>query len=216
MAGIDVILQKIELDNMEMMQEQLAALRQAVEDRYGQAINSPTDFAGLCDQLALVQGEQISVSTLKRVWGYVTGYATIRMSTLNILSRYAGCRDWRDFCDTLANPDVSSFPTGDVVALSTLKVGDNVEVKWSPGRRIVAQYLGQGRMRVIESQRSKLTVGTTFSCNGFVNGEQLILTQVETSSADQAMTYVCGKRGGITARILPVNDPAQDAHRSRR
>ena len=200
------------MDNMEMMQEQLAALRQAVEDRYGQAINSPTDFAGLCDQLALAQGEQISVSTLKRVWGYVTGYATIRVSTLNILSRYAGCRDWRDFCDTLANPDVSDFPAGDVVVLSTLKVGDNVEVKWSPGRRIVAQYLGQGRMRVIESQRSKLAVGTTFSCNGFVNGEQLILTQVETSSAEQALTYVCGKRGGITARILSVKDPAQDAH----
>ena len=212
MAGIDVILQKNEMDNMEMMQEQLAALRQAVEDRYGQAINSPTDFAGLCDQLALAQGEQISVSTLKRVWGYVTGYATIRVSTLNILSRYAGCRDWRDFCDTLANPDVSDFPAGDVVVLSTLKVGDNVEVKWSPGRRIVAQYLGQGRMRVIESQRSKLAVGTTFSCNGFVNGEQLILTQVETSSAEQALTYVCGKRGGITARILSVKDPAQDAH----
>lgn len=195
-----------------MIQEQLAALRQAVEDHYGQAINSPTDFAGLCDQLVLAQGEQISVSTLKRVWGYVTGYATIRVSTLNILSRYAGCRDWRDFCDTLANPDVSDFPAGDVVVLSTLKVGDNVEVKWSPGRRIVAQYLGQGRMRVIESQRSKLAVGTTFSCNGFVNGEQLILTQVETSSAEQALTYVCGKRGGITARILSVNDPAQDVH----
>lgn len=197
---------------MEMIQEQLAALRQAVEDRYGQAINSPSDFAGLRNQVALVLGEQISVSTVKRVWGYVTGYATIRVSTLNILSRYAGCRDWRDFCDTLSSPDVSSFPTGDVVALSTLRVGDCVEVTWSPGRRIVAQYLGQGRMRVIESQRSKLAVGTTFSCNGFVNGEQLILTQVETSSAEQALTYVCGKRGGITARILSVNDPAQDAH----
>lgn len=200
------------MDYMEMMQEQLAALRQAVEDRYGQAVNSPADFAGLCDQLALVQGEQISVSTLKRVWGYVRGYATIRMSTLNILSRYAGCRDWRDFCDTLTNPDVSSFPTGDVVALSTLRVGESVEVTWSPGRRIVVQNLGQGRMRVVESHRSKLAVGTTFSCAGFVNGEQLILTQVETAGTDLSLTYVCGKRGGITARILPVNDPAQDAH----
>lgn len=212
MVLIDVILRKNETSDMEMIQEQLAALRQAVEDRYGQAINSPSDFAGLRNQVALVLGEQISVSTVKRVWGYVTGYATIRVSTLNILSRYAGCRDWRDFCDTLSSPDVSSFPTGDVVALSTLRVGDCVEVTWSPGRRIVAQYLGQGRMRVIESQRSKLAVGTTFSCNGFVNGEQLILTQVETSSAEQALTYVCGKRGGITARILSVNDPAQDAH----
>lgn len=199
------------MSDMEMMQEQLVALRQAVEDRYGQTIASPADFAGLCDQVALVLGEQISVSTVKRVWGYVTGYATIRVSTLNILSRYAGCRDWRDFCDTLSSPDVSSFPTGDVVALSTLRVGDCVEVTWSPGRRIVVQNLGQGRMRVIESQRSKLAVGTTFSSAGFVNGERLQLTQVEAAGTDHSLTYVCGKRGGITARILPVTDPAQDA-----
>ena len=211
MVGFDVILQRNEMSDMEMMQEQMAALRQAVEDRYGQAVSSPADFAGLCDQVALMQGEQISVSTVKRVWGYVTGYATIRVSTLNILSRYAGCRDWRDFCDTLSSPDVSSFPTGDVVALSTLRVGDCVEVTWSPGRRIVVQNLGQGRMRVIESQRSKLAVGTTFSSAGFVNGEQLVLTQVEAAGTDHSLTYVCGKRGGITARILPVTDPAQDA-----
>ncbi len=197
--------------HMENMQEQLAALRHAVEDRYGQSISSPSDFAGLCDHVALVQGEQISLSTVKRLWGYVKGYSTIRASTLNILSRYAGCRDWRDFCDTLSNPDVSLFPTGDVVALSTLKVGDCVEVTWSPGRRIVVQNLGQGRMRVIESQRSKLAVGTTFSCTGFVNGEQLMLTQVETVDSDHSLTYVCGKRGGITACILHVSGPVQDA-----
>ena len=106
---------------------------------------------------------------------------------------------------------MSSFPTGDVVALSTLRVGDCVEVTWSPGRRIVVQNLGQGRMRVIESQRSKLAVGTAFSCSGFVNGEHLVLTQVETAGSDHSLTYVCGKHGGITARILPVTDPAQDA-----
>lgn len=197
---------------MKVTREQMTAIRRVVEDRYGQSISSPTDFAGLCDQLAFALGESLSISTVKRVWGYVSGYSSVRLSTLNVLARYVGCRDWREFCDTLSNTDVSGFPTGDVVALSSLEVGDNVEVKWSPGRRIVAQYLGQGRMRVIESQRSKLAVGTTFSCNGFVNGEQLILTQVETSSAEQALTYVCGKRGGITARILSVNDPAQDAH----
>lgn len=212
MDGFGVILHENETSGMEKMQEQLMALRQAVENRYGQALTSPTDFAALCDELAVMLGESLSMSTVKRVWGYVAGYATIRVSTLNILSRYVGCRDWQDFCDTLSCDDVSSFPVGDVVALSTLSVGDLVEVTWSPGRRIVVQNLGQGRMRVIESQRSKLAVGTTFSCNGFVNGEQLILTQVETSSAEQALTYVCGKRGGITARILSVNDPAQDAH----
>jgi len=196
---------------MELIQEQFAALRQAVENRYGQSISSPADFAHLRDDLTATTGESLSMSTLKRVWGYVSGYASVRMSTLNTLARYAGCRDWQDFCDSLSNPDVSSFPTGDVIALSMLRVGNCVEVKWSPGRRIVVKNLGQGRMRVVESERSKLAVGTMFTCAGMVNGERLILTQVETPETQQVQTYVCGKRGGVTARILPVNDLGQDA-----
>lgn len=198
-------------NEMEMAQVHIEDLKQAVEERFGQSINSPTDFARLCDELIATLGESLSMSTMKRVWGYVTGYATVRVSTLNTLARYVGCRDWQDFCNTLTNPDVSSFPISDVVALSTLTIGDRVEVMWSPGRRIVAQYLGQGRMRVVECVRSKLAVGTAFTCAGMLNGERLTLTQVETPGTNQVLTYVCGKRGGINARVLPVNDPEQDA-----
>lgn len=185
-----------------MTKQQLEALQNEVERRFGQTVNTPTDFAALSDCLQRAIGETLSVSTLKRVWGYVIGYETVRPSTLNTLARYAGCRDWNDFCTTLDNPDGSDFPDGDVVAMSTLLVGDRVEVNWSPGRRIVAQYLGQGRMRVVESERSKLAVGDTFSCAGMVCGEQLLLTQVERASSDKALTYICGKGGGITARRL--------------
>lgn len=196
---------------MGIMPEQICALKRAVEDQYGQSLCSPTDFNGLCDQLRHTLGESLSMSTLKRLWGYVTGYASVRVSTLNTLSHYVGCRDWQEFCETLDQPDVSSFPSGDVIALSILKVGDNIEVTWYPGRRIVVQYLGQGRMRVTESLRSKLTVGSTFSCVGMVNGERLTLTQVEIPGTDKALTYVCGRAGGIKARVIPITYPAQDA-----
>jgi hypothetical protein len=95
--------------------------------------------------------------------------------------------------------------------MSTLAIGDRVEVTWSPGRRIVAQNLGQGRLRVVECLRSKLAVGTTFTCAGIVNGERLTLTQVETPGTEQVLTYVCGKRGGIIAKVLPINDPKPGA-----
>ena len=192
---------------MEKKQEHIEALEQ-----FGQSMSSPADFARLCDELTVELGESLSMSTLKRVWGYVKGYATVRVSTLNTLARYVGCRDWKEFCESLSDPDVSSFQLGDVVAISTLTVGDCVEVTWSPGRRIVAQYLGQGRMRVVENERSKLTEGTTFTCAGIVNGERLTLTQVETKGSEQSLAYICGKRGGVTACVLPFNDPEQGAH----
>lgn len=196
---------------MEKNQEYIEKLRQAVEEKLGQSVTSPTDFARLSDSLLAALGESLSVSTLKRVWGYVDGYATVRTSTLNILSRYVGCRDWNEFCQSLADNDGSSFPEGDVVAMSTLAIGDCVEVRWAPGRRIVVKNLGQWRMAVVENERSKLLVGTTFTCAGMVNGERLTLTQVEIPGADRARSYVCGKHGGITARVLKAGSPAQDA-----
>lgn len=197
---------------MEKNQEYIEKLRQAVEEKLGQSVTSPTDFARLSDSLLAALGESLSVSTLKRLWGYVDGYATVRTSTLNVLSRYVGCCDWNEFCQSLADNDGSSFPEGDVVAMSTLAIGDCVEVRWVPGRRIVVKNLGQWRMTVVESERSKLPVGTTFTCAGMVNGEPLTLTQVEIPGTDRAQTYVCGKYGGITARRLPpVSAPAQGA-----
>lgn len=186
---------------MIVKQEELDALKRAVEDRFGQVLSTPHDFANLSGQL-IEAGNPLAVSTLKRQWGYVDGYNTVRPSTLNALARYVGCRDWQEFCDTLTDDDSSDFVMGDVVAMNTLAVGDRVEVRWKPGRRIVVQYLGQGRMRVVESERSKLKVGDTFSCAGMVNGERLVLTQVERVGSDQAQTYVCGKHGGIIARRL--------------
>ena len=187
---------------MEVSQHQLEALRNAVENRYGQTLNSPHDFMCLGERLQNEGAGSLSVSTIKRLWEYVPGYKTVYVSSLNVLSRYVGCRDWQEFCETLTEADTSDFSLGEVVALSTLKVGDEVEVRWRPGRHIVVKYLGQGRMRVIASERSKLAVGDTFSCSGMVNGEPLVLTQLEHANADQVLTYVCGKLGGITARKL--------------
>ena len=187
---------------MEVSQQQLNALRNAVENRYGQTLNAPHDFMCLAEQLQNEGAGSLSVSTIKRLWGYVSGYETVYVSSLNVLSHYVGCRDWQEFCETLTDIDSSDFSLGEVVALSALIVGDEVEVCWRPGRRIVVKYLGQGRMRVIVSERSKLAVGDTFSCSGMVNGEPLVLTQLEHADADQVLTYVCGKRGGIIARKL--------------
>ena len=180
-------------------------LRQDVERHYGHEITGPHDFEDLADKIADVTDERLSVSTLKRLWGYVDGYNTVRLATLGVLSRYVGCRDWAEFCDSLTAEDTSDWHYAPVIPISTLKRGDRIEVTWHPGRRIVVQYMEQGRFRVVECERCKLAVDDTFSCIGMVNGERLVLTQVERIGNDYAKTYVCGKNGGIQARILEKN-----------
>lgn len=194
---------------MEQYTEYVEALRRAIENKFGQSVSAPSEFERLRDSMFATLGETLSISTIKRVWGYVNGYESVRTSTLNTMARYVGFRDWKEFCETQANPDASTFPLQGVLVISTLAIGDRVEVTWSPGRRIVVQYMGQMRLCVVESERSKLTVGTKFTCSGMVNGERLTVTQVETPGAKQALVYTCGKHGGITARVLPLNAPTR-------
>ena len=190
------------MTNMNSNDNAIVRLRQDVERHFGHEVTGPHDFVELCDEIAAATNERISVSTLKRLWGYVEGYDSVRLSTLGVLARYVGCRGWSEFCDTLNSEETSEWNTESVIPVSTLRPDDRVEITWQPGRRMVAQYLGQGRFRVMERDRCKLVVGDTFSCAGMVCGERLVLTQVEHAGNNHVLTYVCGKKDGIQARKL--------------
>jgi len=55
------------------------------------------DFETLSDRIAEKTSVNLSVSTLKRIWGKVRYDSSPTMATLNALARYAGFGGWRDF-----------------------------------------------------------------------------------------------------------------------
>lgn len=82
---------------------ELNYLLKKVEQRYGRRISTSTDFEALSVVIEHKTGELVSASTLKRLWGYVSMRPTPRISTLDILSRYLGTRDFQTFCKNLKN-----------------------------------------------------------------------------------------------------------------
>lgn len=74
-------------------------LRHEIEQTLGYSLQTPKDFDRLCMDLFEQQHVSISVSTLKRYWGYVQSGENYRPNryTLRILSRYAGYADWEAF-----------------------------------------------------------------------------------------------------------------------
>ena len=52
-----------------------------------------------------------------------------------------------------------------------LNLGEQVKVKWNPGRLLVIEYCGDDRFEVMESVNSKLSVGDTFVCHQLVADE---------------------------------------------
>ncbi len=55
------------------------------------------DFGKLSEQIFEITGKQLSVTTLKRVWGRVEPIANLSVTTYDILSEFLGYDSWRDF-----------------------------------------------------------------------------------------------------------------------
>lgn len=173
-------------------------LRKDVEARLGMTPATPADFETLIAQIWLRLRENIALSTLERLWGYIEGANNTRRSTLNILSRYVGSRDWADYINRLKTEEHgSSNPfIADGVHTQDLQPGQELEVTWLPNRRCVFRYLGGMRFEVVESCNSKLSVGDTFISTFFLTGQPLYIDHL-VLTGHNTVSYVAGNNGGL-------------------
>ena len=78
------------------MQNEYQQLCEAIERQMGRAMQSPLDFKWLSERIFERVHETLSPTTLMRLWGYRTGVVP-RQATLDILARFLGYEDYREF-----------------------------------------------------------------------------------------------------------------------
>lgn len=178
-------------------------LRKDVEARLGMRPATPADFETLIAQVWLHLHENIALSTLERLWGYINGADNTRRSTLNILSRYVGARDWDDYtaCLLAKEHDSSNPFIADGVHTEDLQPGQQIEVTWLPNRRCVFRYLGEMRFEVVESANSKLSAGDTFVSTFFLIGQPLYIDHLVLTGKN-TVSYIAGNNGGLQSVTL--------------
>ncbi len=79
----------------------LEALIKITNDKLGYEPNTPSEFNNLILQIQRTTGETLSLSSIKRLWGYVKHKGDFSPTTLNILARFNGIKDWRSFKKTI-------------------------------------------------------------------------------------------------------------------
>lgn len=179
-------------------ENEIILLRTMVEESVARKMKSPADFQFLTGVIQERCKETLAVSTLKRLWGYVDGYDSTRFSTLSILARCVGFRDWDDFLLNHNRVGDSSQPViGCAFYASEFTVEQRVRITWAPDRRVVLQYLGNESFKVVESENSKLKIDDTFHCSCFIIGEPLYLDNF-VRDGQPPMLFVVGNKGGLT------------------
>ena len=154
---------------------EILSLRYDIEQELKRRIKTPYDFEFLAGVVWERLHENISPTTLKRLWGYIEGADTTRRTTLCLLSRFLGYQDWEAYLAALATrTDVESERfDGEGLSIDDLQPNEYVEVTWLPNRRCVFRYEGDAHFLVTEAENAKLHVGDQFDAACFIIGKPL-------------------------------------------
>ena len=191
---------------MNVYKPEIDELLLQVEKAYAKPLNSSTDFEELSIQLKYKLGMSLSSSTLKRLWGYVNDAHSPRPQTLDVLARYLGHADFKDFCMWLKHTTAynSSFFSAKRILVEDLNPGMEVEIGWSPNRYLRLRYKGDGLFEVREAKESKLVRGDLFQAVSFLMGQPLFLPYVERGGK-RLSPFIAGRNGGLTMLNSVVN-----------
>lgn len=191
---------------MNVYKPEIAELLLQVEKAYAKPLNSSTDFEELSIQLKYKLGMSLSSSTLKRLWGYVNDAHSPRPQTLDVLARYLGHADFKDFCMWLKHTTAynSSFFSAKRILVEDLNPGMEVEIGWSPNRYLRLRYKGDGLFEVREAKESKLVRGDLFQAVSFLMRQPLFLPYVERGGK-RLSPFIAGRNGGLTMLNSVVN-----------
>lgn len=189
------------LSSMDYCKEDIERLKASVEHFVGREIRRARDFKFLAGQIECCTRVQISQSTLKRLWGYVSCNSTTSSYVLDTLARMVGYANLQDFVKRGADCDSSCRIMRRKLMTSALSLGDKIELVWSPLRVLLADYKGGDWFVVEQAENCKLIAGDSFHCSYVIEDEPLYLTDVSHPGIESC-DYVCGKLGGVKWRVI--------------
>ncbi len=168
---------------------------------------SPSEFSDLAIKITHKTGRSISLSSIKRLWGYVKYDSFPSMTTLNILAQFNGYRSWAAFLtsDAVKTDDTDSgFLAESVVNSDNLHPGDRLMLTWNNSKSCDIEYLDGKRFRVNQSENIKLKPGDTFTLHSISIGLPIYITDIHRDG-QRIPAYIGAKKGGISTILLIPN-----------
>lgn len=179
------------------LDDRIVRLRLHVEEAASCSPRTPKAFERLTEIIHSRTGTLLSPTTLKRLWNYLDEPVIPRRTTLDVLARFCGWRDFSDFEKGDA-PGIESGNLGSsfIRCGENIHIGDRIRLLWVPSRVCDIEYIGGWSWKVISSEGTRLRPGDTFSCPLIIEGEPLYLDRLIHQGSNPEV-YVCGRKNGI-------------------
>lgn len=179
--------------------EVIEALVNITNSKFGFIPTTPSEFNELARIIQKETNRSLSLSSIKRIWGYVKYDGTPSVTTLNTLARYNGYNDWETFRVTVSGSTrdgESGFLAQTLVNTSNLTPGDRLLLKWGSDKSCEIECIGKMRFKVNKSANIKLEPGDTFNLTTICVGHPIYVSDIERGDI-HIPAYYGAQRGGI-------------------
>ncbi len=180
--------------------EALATIIRITNENLGYTPSTPTGFNDLSRQIQQITGDRLSQSSIKRIWGYIPYKGDFSKTTLDILARFNGMKDWESFKKSLSEniptDDESGFHDNSITDTSKYRQGDRIELSWNDGKECELECVGHMRFRVLRSENIKLRSSDIVTLHTLCIGQPVYISNIIRGDI-HFTAYVGAKKGGL-------------------
>lgn len=179
----------------------LESILQITNCTLGYVPSTPAEFNKLSYAISQKTQQQISSSSIKRLWGYVKYDGYPSRSTLNTLARFNGFKDWNSFMSEISNDDSgesSAFHEDSLVNAASLNIGDKLVIKWDSNKGCTLEYISYLRFKVIRARNIKLQAGDTATIHSVCIGLPIFVSNIQRGTSILPL-YIGAKKVGVTS-----------------
>jgi hypothetical protein len=172
-------------------------IKDMLEEKFGATIRYPKDCEALAAQISDACKQQISASTIKRLYGFVKGIEQPRLYTLDVISSYLGYSSWENLLMSLNKQNRPSREIIEHLVPSQLKKNSVIEIGYEPYRMITLNYIGKNIFEVVHSTDSKLHLGDVITFQSIDLHYPLQINEIKRSEKNVGQ-YLAGSVSGVT------------------
>lgn len=173
-------------------------VKNKIESKAGIKIRYGRDCVTLSEKIFSECNLKLSASTLRRLFGFVSGTKEVRAHTLDVLSNYLGYPCWDDLILPMDKNSKSKPNFITELKTSKLKKGDKYQYTFRPNAEVNVEYIGKSYFKVISAKHSQLKVNDIFKVSILTLHHPLFILDVERDGK-HLDKIVEGKVSGIIA-----------------
>ena len=180
----------------------LEALVRITNEKLGYEPTTPSEFNDLLRRIQKTTGDSLSLSSIKRLWGYVKYNGDFSQTTLNILARFNGMKDWESFKKNIekevavTNDEDSGFHPDTMVDTGKYNPGDRFELGWNNGKGCEMECVDHMRFRVVKSHNIKLKEGDIVTLHTLCIGHPIYVSDIQRGDLHFA-SYIGARKSGL-------------------